>query len=34
VNFDPSCKGAQAYVQLADEVLKRVGRERDEAARR
>jgi len=32
VNFDPSCKGAQAYVQLADEVLKRVGRERDEAA--
>jgi chromosome partitioning protein len=23
VNFDPSCKGAQAYVQLAEEVLKR-----------
>ncbi len=25
VNFDPSCKGAQAYVQLAGEVLKRAG---------
>jgi chromosome partitioning protein len=28
VNFDPSCKGAQAYVQLATEVLKRGGFER------
>jgi chromosome partitioning protein len=28
VNFDPSCKGAQAYVQLADEVLKRAGLDR------
>ena len=28
VNFDPSCKGAQAYMQLANEVLRRAGLER------
>ena len=27
VNFDPSCKGAQAYVELAGEVLRRTGGE-------